>query len=209
MRTTPATSRPGATHPGDGHDAAKSARLPGVEGIWVLIGVDSVVFALLFASFMDARRSDPGGFDAARQSLDAALGGLNTLVLLTSSWVVALAIQALRDGVSQRAARLLALAVGAGSAFVAVKSFEYVDKLVAGTTPATNDFFMWYFVLTGIHLIHVLIGLGLLTFLITGVRRGRYDAGRIAVPESVATFWHLVDLLWIVIFPLLYLMRAA
>ena len=185
MRTTPAANRPDAIHSGDGHlDAAKPARLPGVEGIWVLIGVDSVVFALLFASFMDARGSDPGGFDAARQSLDASLGGLNTLLLITSSWVVALAIQALRDGLPRRAARLLLLAVGAGSVFVGVKSFEYLDKLIAGTTPATSDFFMWYFVLTGIHLIHVLLGLGLLTFLVVGIRRGRYGANRLAVPES-------------------------
>ncbi|WP_182378214.1 cytochrome c oxidase subunit 3 family protein [Nocardioides sp. WS12] len=208
MKPTTTPTRPGSTDV-DSNRGARSGRLPGVEGIWVLIGVDSVVFALLFASFLDARRSDPGGFDAARQSLNADLGGVNTLVLLTSSWVVALAIQALRDGVPRRASRLLILAVGTGSVFVAVKSFEYVDKLVAGTTPATSDFFMWYFVLTGIHLVHVLLGIGLLVFVVVGVRRGRYGANRLAVPESVATFWHLVDLLWIVIFPLLYLMRAA
>lgn len=208
MDLTPTQAQPTVT--GADHTApGKPRRLPGVEGIWVLIGVDSVVFGLLFASFMDARRSDPGGFDAARQSLDANLGGLNTLVLLTSSWLVALAIHALREGRPRRASRCLLLAVCAGGTFVVLKSAEYVDKVAGGTTSATSDFFMWYFVLTGIHLIHVLLGLGLMIHLVLGVRAGRYSNARIAVPESVATFWHLVDFLWILIFPLLYLMRAA
>jgi nitric oxide reductase NorE protein len=187
----------------------KRRPLPGVDGVWVLVGVDCLVFALLFGCFMQARWADPAGFEAGRRALDRNLGGINTLVLLTSSWAMALAIQRLRRGDTAEARRWLLLAGGAGTAFVVVKSIEYAEKLAQGTTPVTDGFHMWYFVLTGIHLVHVLVGLGLLAHLVVGVGQGAYDAGRIVVPECIATFWHLVDLLWIVIFPLLYLVRAG
>lgn len=89
------------------------------------------------------------------------------------------------------------------------KAIEYSGKIAQGITPATNSFYMWYFTLTGIHLLHVLLGTGLLTFVWLRSRRGRYRSTNAAVPESVASFWHLVDYLWIVLFPLLYLMKAA
>ena len=184
-------------------------RLPGVDGIWVLIGVDSVVFVLLFVSFMQARMADPQLFDDARVTLNRNLGGINTVILLTSSWAVALSVQALRDGSPVRAKRFLAGALVAGGAFVGFKLFEYVDKIGHGITPVTNDFYMWYFALTGIHLVHVLIGLGLLGYVFVGIRRGTYDRARLVVPECVASFWHLVDFLWVVLFPLVYLMEVA
>lgn len=190
-------------------EAVERKRLPGVDGIWVLIGADSVVFGLLFASFMQARLADPGAFEASRQTLNADVGGANTVVLLTSSWAVALAVQALRSDHSVRAQRCLLMAVLTGLTFVAFKSVEYAEKVASGVTPGTSDFYMWYFVLTGIHLVHVLLGLGLLTHVLFRTRRGGYDSARIVVPECAASFWHLVDLLWIVLFPLLYLMKAA
>jgi nitric oxide reductase NorE protein len=96
-----------------------------------------------------------------------------------------------------------------GLMFVVSKSIEYFQKFVHGLTPGTNPFYMWYFTLTGIHLAHVLLGTSLLTSLWVRSRRGAYSSSHRAVPESVASFWHLVDLLWIVLFPLLYLMKAA
>lgn len=90
---------------------------------------------------------------------------------------------------------------------MASKSIEYFQKFAHGLTPGTNPFFMWYFTLTGIHLAHVLVGTSLLAFLWVGSRSGAFNSSHRAVPESVASFWHLVDLLWIVLFPLLYLMR--
>jgi nitric oxide reductase NorE protein len=189
--------------------AVERPRLPGVDGVWVLIGADSVVFALLFASFLQARLADPAAFEATRQTLNADVGGLNTVILLTSSWAVASAVQALRGDHAARAQRWFLMAVLTGLAFVVLKSGEYVVKLADGVTPASSDFSMWYFVLTGIHLVHVLLGLGLLTHVLVRIRRGGYGSTRMVVPECVASFWHLVDLLWIVLFPLLYLMRAA
>jgi nitric oxide reductase NorE protein len=190
-------------------DRVKSRRLPGVEGVWVFIGADSVIFAILFLTFMQDRLKNPALFEASRHTLNLNLGGIDTLILLTSSWSVALAIQALKRDLSERVPRYLLGGVLTGLMFVASKSIEYFQKFAHGLTPGTNPFYMWYFTLTGIHLLHVLLGTSLLSYLWIRSRRGAFSSVHRAVPESVASFWHLVDLLWIVLFPLLYLMKAA
>lgn len=190
-------------------DRVKPRRLPGVDGVWVFIGADAVIFAMLFGSFMSERLHHPAVFEASRHTLNMNLGGLDTLILLTSSWSVALAIQALKRGLLDRAPRFLLGGVLTGLMFVASKSFEYFQKFAHGITPGTDPFYMWYFTLTGIHLIHVVVGTSLLSYVWIRSRRGAYDSSHRVMPECVASFWHLVDLLWIVLFPLLYLMKAA
>jgi nitric oxide reductase NorE protein len=190
-------------------DRVKPRHLPGVDGVWVFIGADSVIFAILFLTFMQDRLKNPALFEASRHTLNMNLGGIDTLILLTSSWSVALAIQALKRDLIDRVSRYLLGGVLTGLMFVVSKSIEYFQKFAHGITPGTNPFYMWYFTLTGIHLAHVLLGTSLLAFLWVRSRRGAYSSPHRAVPESVASFWHLVDLLWIVLFPLLYLMKAA
>jgi nitric oxide reductase NorE protein len=190
-------------------DRVKPRRLPGVDGIWVFIGADSVIFAILFLSFMQDRLKNPAIFEASRQTLNMNLGGIDTIILLTSSWSVALAVQAMKRDQIDREPRLLLGGAVTGLMFVASKSIEYFEKFTHGITPGTNPFYMWYFTLTGIHLIHVVVGTSLLTYLWVRSWRGTYDHLHRAVPESVASYWHLVDLLWIVLFPLLYLMKAV
>jgi nitric oxide reductase NorE protein len=190
-------------------DCVKPRRLPGVDGVWVFIGADAVIFALLFGNFMSERLHNPAVFEASRHTLNINLGGIDTLILLTSSWSVALAIQALKRDLVDRVPRYLLGAVLTGLMFMVSKSVEYFEKFDDGITPATNEFFMWYFTLTGIHLLHVVIGTSLLTYLWIKSRRGTYGSSNRVTPECVASYWHLVDLLWIVIFPLLYLLRAV
>jgi nitric oxide reductase NorE protein len=190
-------------------DRVKPRRLPGVEGVWVFIGADSVIFAILFLSFMQDRLKNPAVFEASRQTLNMHVGGIDTLILLTSSWSVALAVQAMKRDLVDREPLLLLGGAVTGLMFMVSKAIEYFQKFAHGITPATNPFFMWYFTLTGIHLIHVVVGTSMLTYLWIRSRRGTYDHLHKAVPESVASYWHLVDLLWIMIFPLLYLMKAA
>lgn len=175
-----------------------------MDGVWVFIGADSVIFAVLFGSFMSDRMRDPALFEASRHTLNLNLGGLDTLILLTSSWLVALGVQAARRGDLARAPRLVLGGVLTGLLFVVSKSTEYGEKFAAGITPATDAFYMWYFALTGIHLAHVLLGTGLLAYV---WRRGSRTSADRTVMECVASFWHLVDLLWILLFPLLYLQR--
>jgi nitric oxide reductase NorE protein len=190
-------------------ERAKPRRLPGVDGVWVFIGADLVIFAILFLSFMQDRLKNPAIFEASRQTLNMHLGGIDTLILLTSSWSVALAVQAMKRDLVDREPRLLLGGAVTGLMFVVSKSIEYFEKFAHGITPGTNPFFMWYFTLTGIHLIHVVVGTSMLTYLWVRSRRGTYDHLHKAVPESVASYWHLVDLLWVVLFPLLYLMKAV
>ncbi|KQH81049.1 hypothetical protein AO501_05365 [Mycobacterium gordonae] len=190
-------------------ESTTARRLPGVDGLWVFIGADAVIFGILFLSFMQDRLHNPAMFEASRRTLNMNLGGIDTLILLTSSWAVALAIQAIKRDLFDRAPRYLLGGVLTGLMFVGSKSFEYFQKFAHGITPATDAFYMWYFTLTGIHLIHVVAGTGLLAYLWLGARRAAYTSSHRVLPECVASFWHLVDLLWIVLFPLLYLMRAA
>jgi nitric oxide reductase NorE protein len=190
-------------------ERVKPRRLPGVDGVWVFIGADSVIFAILFLNFMQNRFQNPAMFELSRHTLNINLGGIDTLILLTSSWSVALAIQAIKRDLRDRVPRYLLGGVLTGLMFVMSKSIEYFQKFAHGITPGTDAFYMWYFTLTGIHLTHVVAGTSLLTFLWIRSRRGAWGSSRRAVPESVASFWHLVDLLWIVLFPLLYLMRAV
>lgn len=187
----------------------RTRRLPGLDGIWALIGADSLLFAVLFGSFMVERRHHSALFEASRLTLDMNLGGVDTLILLTSSWLVALAIQCLRREHIDMASRCLLGGALTGVLFMVSKVVEYTTKITHGITPATNPFYMWYFALTGIHLFHVILGTALLTVVWLRTRRGLRDGTNPAVPESVASFWHLVDYLWIVLFPLLYLMKAA
>ena len=132
-------------------------------------------------------------------------GSPTPLVLLTSSILVFVAVNAIRAGARFLARWSLAAAVGCGVIFVGLKVFEYSSLVVAGHGPGAHHFYLYYFILTGVHLLHVVVGICVLAFLITQARRTELSATRMAIIEGGACFWHLVDLLWIVLFPLLYL----
>jgi nitric oxide reductase NorE protein len=182
-------------------------RLPGVEGIWVLVAGDLTVFGILFASFMVDRRGDVGLFEASRHGLNPNFGGVNTLILLTSSWFMALAVDAARRDRTRLATGFLASTFLCGVAFMVSKAIEYTGKLEHGVSLLTNDFYMYYFTLTGIHLAHVIAGTVVLTVLWRRSRAGAYNSHNMRPLEIGATYWHMVDLLWIMLFPLLYLVR--
>ncbi|MEU9449038.1 cytochrome c oxidase subunit 3 family protein [Streptomyces sp. NPDC048277] len=182
-------------------------RLPGVEGVWVFLGADLVIFCVLFVSFMNDRRAQSALFEKSRLTLSHTLGGADTLILLTSSWLVALAVGAARRDERKRSRICLTGGFLTGAAFVLSKSVEYGEKFAVGITPATDPFYMWYFTLTGMHLAHVVVGSCLLAALRVRSRRSAPRVGDQVLLESVASFWHLVDLLWIIMFPLLYLTR--
>ena len=130
------------------------------------------------------------------------------MILLTSSWLVALAVQlAHRRASRERISRLLAWGAACGLAFAVLKAVEYAKKLWAGISMLTNDFYMYYFTLTGLHLVHVAAGTLILLFLWRKASTASYERGNLAGLEAGATFWHMVDLLWVVLFPLLYLVR--
>jgi nitric oxide reductase NorE protein len=184
---------------------APMRRVPGEQGTWVFLFGDMLVFGAFFATFMVERAKAPDVFDMARRTLHLGVGLANTLVLLTSSLFVVVALGALRWGARHIARLAVTAAMVCGGVFVALKVFEYHSLVTDGHGVGANHFYLYYFILTGVHLLHVCVGLVVLTFLLTQTRRHELSDNRMAVIEGGACFWHLVDLLWIVLFPLLYL----
>jgi nitric oxide reductase NorE protein len=181
--------------------------LPGEEGTWIFIMGDMTVFALLFGVFVYSRADDPQLFNESQKLLNQDYGAINTLLLLTSSLFVVTGIKAIRDHL-KIAPHCFLGAMICGGGFVLVKFLEWGEKLNHGHNPGENDFFMYYYVLTGLHFFHLLIGMGVLTFLYFQAKKPETMTDkRFAFVEGGACFWHMVDLLWIVLFPLIYLMH--
>nr|CRL74250.1 heme/copper-type cytochrome/quinol oxidase subunit 3 [Mycolicibacterium malmesburyense] len=191
------TAEPSAPVPSTGH-------LPGDVHMWVMVLGDLVIFAGYFVIFMVYRTMNPDEFIAAQQHLDINIGVLNTVILLTSSWFVARSVLAARTGSHAQAIRLIYAGGFCGLLFIGFKFYEWAAKITAGHTNS-EMFYAFYYVLTGVHLVHVLIGLIVLGVLVRELRNpGRR---RTSMVESGAVYWHMVDLLWVIIFGLLYVMR--
>jgi nitric oxide reductase NorE protein len=180
--------------------------LPGEEGLWVFVGGDLILFALFFGSFLTYRGHDVALFEQSQGALARGLGLLNTILLLTSSLFVASAVTGARQGLHSRASKLLVCGIACGVLFGVSKAFEYSEKFAAGITLKTNDFFMFYFMLTGIHMLHVIVATAVLIYLWKCTRAAEHGPHYLSVMEGGAVFWHLVDLLWVVLFALLYLL---
>ena len=181
--------------------------IPGEAGFWVFIFGDMVIFAVLFATYLYHRSADPALFEQSQRSLNPDYGAFNTIVLLVSSLLVVMAVRAVRRGTGGVAPPLIAGAFVCGLIFSALKVVEWSEKIHAGLTPTKNDFYMYYFVLTGLHWFHLIVGLVVLTCLFFIARRDGLSRGQFAFLEGGACFWHMVDLLWIALFPLLYLVK--
>jgi nitric oxide reductase NorE protein len=187
--------------------SSQKPRIPGEEGIWVFVLGDMTIFALFFATFMYSRAKNPGRFAEDHTHLNVALGTVNTVLLLTSSLFVVLAVQQVLSGAHRSAPRLLAGALACGLGFIAIKAVEWSHLLASGNTVSSGEYFSYYFVFTGIHLGHVIIGCVLLGRLIVISRRAELTDRQTMVCESCGIFWHMVDLLWVVLFALFFLVR--
>lgn len=194
---------------GSGYEEAGADSAPAFPSIWYFVVADCIGFGIFFFVFMSERLPQARLFDESSRQLDIRLGLSNTLMLITSSWLVALAAQATRQQNFQRVRRLLPAALLVASGFAILKGIEYGTKISHGITPLTNPFFMFYFVLTGVHFLHYLVGMVVLIILAIKARKG--DAGETSFQiwmESGGIYWHLVDLLWVFLFPMLYLLGA-
>lgn len=181
-------------------------RMPAEEGLWAFVIGDMLIFAIFFIVFLYYGRAEPELFHHGQLSLRLERGLLNTFILLTSSWLVVLGMRAARGVNPRGAAKWFGGTMLLGLCFAGVKVVEYIGKLGVGIGPHTDIFYMLYFIFTGIHLAHVLIGMGVLAVMMR-LSRGAVDEGRVRLLEGGAIFWHLVDMLWIVLFPLIYLVR--
>ena len=186
---------------------ASLRRLPGDRDVWIFIYAELFAFGLFFVAYMHYRSVSVALFNDSQLGLDRSLGALNTILLLTSSWAVVSAVRAARLGRIVAVPRYLAFGIALGLAFMVVKYFEYGAKLNAGITVTTDMFYMFYFCLTGIHLMHVVAGTIVLFVIWLNARAHLYHTGNTTGIEAGASYWHMVDLLWIFLFALLYLLR--
>ena len=173
--------------------------LPGNPLMWVLIASELLVFGAIFTAFSFARMQEVEVFATSQDHLNRLAGAINTMVLLTSGLFAALAVYYEEQGRSTMARCLLAVAAVLGIVFLAVKSTEYRAALEAGISAETNTFYMFYFLATGFHALHVVFGIFIL--IIVGWKHS---------VENIVTgvsFWHMVDLVWLILFPVVYLMR--
>lgn len=189
---------------------AETPRVRGDLAVWVFILAELLAFGVFFLAYAFARASHPAEFDAAQAALDRHSGALNTLLLVSSSALVAHAVGLVRRGgalASRRAGRALLGALACGLGFVVVKGCEYAVHFAAGMSLSTSTFSMFYLGLTGFHFFHVLLGLAVLVVLWRQTARGAYSPAQANGLESGAAYWHMVDLVWLVLFPLVYVMR--
>ena len=189
--------------------AHAGSALPGDAGLWVFILADMTAFALFFLLFGLGRAGSPVLFEQSRHALSAGFGVANTVILLTSSWMMVEAVKAARRADRKWTMHFLLLSIIIGTGFGATKIIEYAEKARAGISMLTNDFFMYYFVFTGIHFLHFLVGICALVVTFAKARTDLMDARFVRWIESVGCYWHMVDLLWIMLFPLLYLQRLT
>ncbi|HWA65400.1 MAG TPA: cytochrome c oxidase subunit 3 [Mycobacteriales bacterium] len=179
-------------------------RIPGDVHMWVFVLGDLVIFGVYFVVFMAYRVKQHAAFVLAQHDLNVTTGALNTLVLLTSSWFVAGGVRAVTGDHPARAARLIRAGAGCGALFVAIKIAEWSVEVHDGHTLGKGTFLACYFMFTGVHLLHVIIGLIILG---VALRELRQPDPRRWLTEACGIYWHMVDLLWVLIFVVLYVMR--
>ncbi|MFT5118055.1 MAG: nitric oxide reductase NorE protein [Kiritimatiellia bacterium] len=181
---------------------------PGNETIWMFILGDMCVFSLFFFYYLYVRNGSLELFQESQTLLNLHYGSMNTLILLASSWFMVIAVIALRKGNFTLCRRFTGLAFLCGVFFSILKVFEYREKMQAGISFDSNDFFIFYYMLTGIHFLHLVLGLCVLAYLWYFALhvKGSPTDDQFTTFEFSAIYWHMVDLLWILIFPLLYLL---
>ncbi len=199
---------------GQEHDAAEL-------GMWVFLGSEVLLFGALLLGYFVYRRGYPDGFAEAARHTKIVIGTINTAVLLTSSFLVAWAVTLVKLNASRFAALLFWLAAALGVTFLILKGIEYHDEYREHLMPGVDFrfegpshdvvrlFFSYYFIATGLHAVHITIGIVVLAAIAVGSRRGDYSSVYHAPPTLAGLYWHFVDLIWIFLFALIYLPGRA
>ena len=213
---------PSSTH-ATGHvahqfeDASQQFRAS-VLGMWAFLVTEIMFFGGVFTAYVVYRSKYESAFKHASHHLNVTLGTLNTAVLIGSSFTMVMAVHAAQTGRVRQIASWLVFTIGLGSVFLLIKSFEYYDKYVEGLIPGPlwsyqvpdadhqQLFLSLYFGMTGLHALHMIIGIAVLTVLAVRAFRGAYDAHYYNPIECAGLYWHFVDIVWIFLFPLLYLL---
>lgn len=177
---------------------------PGGILLWVIIFVELLTYGLGLLALVHYGRLDPEVFHQSRLQLNTGIGTFNTVVLLTSGFFMAMAVKLFREGNFPQASTYLKLTMAGGGIFIVLKCYEYFEKLSAGVALDENMFFTLYWMLTVFHLAHVLVGMVILTYFLVKMKKAAASIDFLDL-ESGAAFWHMCDLIWILLFPALYL----
>jgi len=200
-------------HFADEEQQRESAKL----GMWLFLLTEILLFGGLFCAYAIYRAWYPDMFFNAHQALDVTLGGINTVVLITSSVTMALSIRSMQLDRRKQTVNYLIMTLLLAAAFLVIKYFEYTHKIHLGQLPGKyytytgieganpHIFFSVYFMMTGLHGIHVIGGMGVIGWVLAQTRKGRFSSRYYTPIEMVGLYWHLVDMIWIFLFPLLYL----
>ena len=180
--------------------------LPGDLAMWFFILAELSVFAILILAFAVTQAIKPQMFSESRLLLNTSTGLAMTLSLLTAGLFAALAQEQVRRSRPRHGAVFLLMALLAASVYVVLKLTEYRHLLASGLGIEHNTFFTLYWILTGFHFLHVLLGMVILGWLAERCRRGLYDASKRSGFESGVLYWHMVDLIWVMLFPLVYVL---
>lgn len=187
---------------------------PGDFAIWIVIYIELVTFGLMFIGYAFSRRADIELFNTSQLALNQVSGFIDTLILITSSYFVVNAVNAVKNAsgnsvksANNRASKWLLAAIFLGSLFLLNKLLEFYDIFAQGINLSTNAFFMFYLLLTMFHFMHVTLGTVILFNIRTRTKADGYNAQDHRGIETGAMYWHLVDLLWIILFPLIYIIR--
>jgi cytochrome c oxidase subunit 3 len=193
---------------------AHAARL----GMWVFLASELLLFSGLFALYASYRAQYPQAFGWGVEHNVRILGTVNTGVLICSSYAIASSVQVLRQGRTKLAAALVAFTLGCGAVFLVIKGYEYAGHFSEGVFPGGQGaffhentaqglklFYTLYFLMTGLHGIHVVVGMGILTWMLVQIVRGKLAPPHTHPLDNGAIYWHLIDVVWIFLWPIFYL----
>jgi cytochrome c oxidase subunit III len=199
-------------------DSAEQQKDASTLGMWIFLVTEIMFFGGMFTAYVVYRALHPGGFVEASHELDLTMGAINTAVLICSSLTMVLAVSAAQMGSRNALVAYLVLTIALGSVFLGIKAVEYHEKFVNHHVPGPNFhfdgpdaanaqlFFSLYFAMTGLHALHMIIGIALLAILAVRAYRGSFGPEYYTPIDMTGLYWHFVDIVWIFLFPLLYLL---
>lgn len=180
---------------------------PGDLAIWIFIFAELAVFGVLFLVYAFSRSNNVELFNSSQDLVDRTSGAINTLVLITSSFFAVRSVAAIRDDNAKSCGHWLLATIGMGGVFLVIKMIEFNAKFSAGIGLSTNLYFTYFLSMTAFHFMHVILGMIILAAVYFKARGGGYSAANHTGVETGVSYWHMVDLVWIILFPLVYVIR--
>ncbi len=181
--------------------------LPGDFAIWIFIFAELLVFAIFFITYSVVRAQNVELFNQFQLTLNHETGAINTVLLITASYFVVLAVHSIKRNQIKHCIGFIYAALICGGVFLAIKTYEFNEKFSLGINMSTNDFYFFYFSLTIFHYLHVILGMIILLAVAIKAQRGNYSSQNYTGVETGGAYWHMVDLVWIILFPLIYIIR--